>query len=103
MRPRTIKLFTNKPHNLGFEEADDLAATQAIELTESDWNEEGTATIGLRFVKFQNINTLVLFVVDGDGTKDSEKVRLDRIRLIGEAGEKREMGKLEKIGDEPGE
>lgn len=103
MRPRTIKIFTNKPHNLGFEEAEDLTATQVIELTESDWNTEGTANIGLRFVKFQNINSLVLFIVDGDGTNDSEKVRLDRIRLIGEAGEKREMGKLEKIGDEPGE
>ncbi|KAH8891876.1 DUF1000-domain-containing protein [Thozetella sp. PMI_491] len=103
MRPRTVKLFTNKPHNLGFEEAEDLTATQVVELSESDWNAEGTANIGLRFVKFQNINSLVLFVVDGDGSNDSEKVRLDRIRLIGEAGEKREMGKLEKIGDEPGE
>jgi len=101
MRPRTIKLFTNKAHNLGFDEADDLAATQVIELSESDWNAEGTANIGLRYVKFQNITSLVLYVVDGDG--DGEKVRLDRIRLIGEAGEKREMGKLEKIGDEPGE
>ena len=103
MRPRTIKLFTNKPHNLGFEEAEDLNATRVIELTDSDWNENGTANISLRFVKFQNINTLILFVVDGDGSNDSEKVRLDRVRLIGEAGEKREMGKLEKIGDEPGE
>ena len=103
MRPRTIKLFTNKPHNLGFEEAEDLNATQVIELTDSDWNENGTANISLRFVKFQSINTLILFVLDGDGSNDSEKVRLDRVRLIGEAGEKREMGKLEKIGDEPGE
>ena len=103
MRPRTVKLFTNKPHNLGFEEAEDLNATQVIELTDSDWNENGTANISLRFVKFQNINTLILFVVDGDGSNDSEKVRIDRVRLIGEAGEKREMGKLEKIGDEPGE
>ena len=97
MRPRTIKLFSNKPHNLGFDEAEDMAATQVIELTENDWNAEGTATIALRYVKFQNVTSLVMFVVDGDG--DSEKVRLDRLRLIGEAGEKREMGKLEKVGD----
>lgn len=103
MRPRTIKLFSNKPHNLGFDEAEDMASTQTIELTETDWNALGTANIPLRYVRFQNINSLVVFVVDGDGSSDSEKVRLDRIRLIGEAGEKREMGKLEKIGDEPGE
>ncbi|KAK4229151.1 PITH domain-containing protein [Podospora fimiseda] len=100
-RPRTIKLFINKTHNLDFDEAEDMAATQQIELSGKDWNAEGTASIPLRYVKFQNINSLVLFVVDGES--DSEKTRLDRIRLIGEAGEKREMGKLEKIGDEAGE
>jgi hypothetical protein len=101
MRPKTIKLFTNRPHNLGFDEADDFKATQEIEIGEEDWNANGTANIALRFVRFQNITSLVLFVVDGDG--DSETVRIDRIRLIGESGEKREMGKLEKIGDETGE
>src|SRR4051794_9234799 len=101
MRPKHIKLYSNKPHNLGFDEADDTAATQEFELSESDWNATGTANISLRFVKFQNINSLVMFVVTGDG--DSEKVRIDRIRLVGETGEKREMGKLEKVGDEPGE
>lgn len=101
MRPKTIKLFTNRPHNLGFDEAEDSEPTQTIEIAEEDWNDKGTANLPLRFVRFQNISSLVLFVVDGDG--DSEKVRLDRVRLIGESGEKREMGKLEKIGDEPGE
>lgn len=101
MRPKTLKLFTNRPHNLGFDEADDIDPTQTIEISESDWNSNGTASLGLRFVRFQNITSLVIFVVDGDG--DSEKVRLDRVRFIGESGEKREMGKLEKIGDEQGE
>lgn len=101
MRPKTIKLFTNRTHNLGFDEADDIDPTQTIEINESDWNSNGTANLPLRFVRFQNISSLVIFVVDGDG--DGEKVRLDRVRLIGESGEKREMGKLEKIGDAPGE
>ncbi|KAJ2998100.1 hypothetical protein NUW58_g428 [Xylaria curta] len=101
MRPKTIKLFTNRPHNLGFDEADDIDPTQTIEIGEDDWNSNGTANLPLRFVRFQNITSLVIFVVDGDG--DGDKVRLDRVRLIGESGEKREMGKLEKIGDEAGE
>ncbi|OTB05912.1 hypothetical protein M426DRAFT_319297 [Hypoxylon sp. CI-4A] len=101
LRPRTIKLFTNRPHNLGFDEAEDIPATQTIEIGEDDWNANGTASLGLRFVRFQNVTSLVVFVVDGDG--DGEKVRIDRIRFIGESGEKREMGKLEKIGDEVGE
>lgn len=99
MRPKTIKIYSNRAHNLGFEEADDIPPTQQIEIPAEAWNEEtGTARLDLRFVKFQNVTSLVLFVVDGDG--DSEKVRLDRVRIIGESGEKREMGKLEKVGDD---
>lgn len=102
MRPRTIKLYSNEPHVLGFEAAEDIPATQEITLEPRDWDEgTGTARIDLRFVKFQNVTSLVLFVFDGDG--EGEKVRVDRLRIIGETGEKREMGKLEKIGDLPGE
>lgn len=95
LRPKTIQLYSNRAHILGFDEADDIPATQAITLTEKDWDTTGTATLSLRFVKFQNVSSLVLFVVDGEG--EGEKVRLDRIRIIGESGEKRDPGKLEKI------
>ena len=102
MRPKTIKLYSNKPHILGFDEADDVETTQTIELKNEDWDSNGTANIALRFVKFQNVSSLVMFVVDGD-REGGEKTRIDRIRIIGETGEKRELGKLEKVGDEPGE
>ncbi|OCK84124.1 putative thioredoxin [Lepidopterella palustris CBS 459.81] len=99
MRPRTIQLYTNRAHNLGFEEADDIPSTQSITLASTDWDEKtGTAKVELRFVKFQNITSLVIFVVDGDG--EGEKVRLDRVRIVGETGEKRDMGKLEKVGED---
>ncbi|KAF1984571.1 putative thioredoxin [Aulographum hederae CBS 113979] len=102
MRPKTIHLYTNRAHNLGFEEAEDITPTQKIELEEKDWDENtGTAKIEVRFVKFQNVSSLVMFVVDGDG--DGERTRIDRLRIVGESGEKRSMGKLEKIGDEQGE
>jgi len=39
-------------------------------------------------------------VVDSEG---GEKTRVDRIRIVGETGETRKMGKLEKIGDQQGE
>ncbi|KAJ4370572.1 Thioredoxin-like protein 1 [Neocucurbitaria cava] len=97
VRPKTIHIWTNRQHNLGFEEAEDIPAIQAIELKPSDWDEQtATAKLELRFVKFQSVYSLVLFVADGEG--DSEKTRIDRIRFIGESGEKREIGKLEKIG-----
>ncbi|KAL4902224.1 hypothetical protein BDW74DRAFT_158817 [Aspergillus multicolor] len=102
MRPKTIHLYTNRSHVLGFDEADDIPPVQTVTLEAGDWDAKtGTAKIDLRFVKFQTVFSLNIFVVDGDG--DGEKTRVDRIRIFGEAGEKREMGKLEKIGDGQGE
>ncbi|KAK3053246.1 Thioredoxin-like protein 1 [Extremus antarcticus] len=100
MRPKTLQLFTNRSTVLGFDEAEDTPVTQKIEIKPNDWDAKtGTAKVELRYVKFQNISSLVLFVADGEG--EGEKTRIDRIRFYGEAGQK--MGKLEKFGDEQGE
>ncbi|KAF3924637.1 Thioredoxin [Arthrobotrys entomopaga] len=96
-RPKTIKLFTNNAHILGFDEAESKEAVQTVELKEEDWR-DGTAVINTRFVKFQAVSTLTLFIVDAEG--GAESVRVDRIRIIGETGEKRDAGKLEKVGEE---
>lgn len=83
---------------MDFGEADDTEPTQVIELGPEDWNEDGTANLSLRFVKFQRTSTIVVYVQQGDG--EAETVRLDRVRVIGEAGTKREMGKLQKVGED---
>lgn len=98
MRPKTIHFYTNRAHIIGFDEAEDIPATQTVELTEKDWSANGTASISLRFVKFQNVNSIVMFVFDGDG--DGDKVRVDRIRFIGEKGDSRDQGQLKKVEDE---
>lgn len=97
-RPKLLKLFINRPSILGFDEADGLPATQEITLSEKDWDAKtNTAKVELRFVKFQNVTSMVLFVVESEGS--NEKVRIDRLRIVGESGEKRD-GKIEKISDE---
>lgn len=99
-RPSKIKIYTNRAQILGFDDAEDVTATQEITLSNNDWNSKtGTAKVELRFVKFQNVSSLVIFVVENE-VEDSEKTRIDRIRIIGETGEKRDPGKLEKIGDD---
>ncbi|KAF9769060.1 hypothetical protein IL306_013573 [Fusarium sp. DS 682] len=98
MRPGNVHLYINRTHNLDFNEADDTEPTQAIEILPEDWNEEGTVSLNLRYVKFQKTSSLVIYVQQGEG--DGETVRLDRVRLIGEAGAKREMGKLQKVGED---
>ncbi|PNS17759.1 Thioredoxin-like protein 1 [Sphaceloma murrayae] len=102
VRPKTVKLYTNRSNVLGFDEAESIAPTQVFELDESSYDSKtATAKLELRFVKFQNVTSIVVFIEDGLG--DGEKTRIDRIRLVGETGEKRAMGKLEKVGDEAGE
>ncbi|KIW37171.1 uncharacterized protein PV06_10790 [Exophiala oligosperma] len=97
-RPKLVKFYTNTPHILGFDEADGAPPTQEVTLTEKDWNPTtGTAKIDLRIVKFQNVSSMVMFIVESEG--DNEKVRLDRIRIIGETGEKRD-GKIEKVASD---
>lgn len=98
MRPGLIHIYINRPQNLDFNEADDTEPTQAIEIAPEEWNADGTVNLSLRFVKFQKTSTVIVYVQQGEG--DGETVRIDRIKLIGEAGTKRDMGKLQKVGDE---
>jgi hypothetical protein len=97
-RPVELKLFINRTSNLDFGEAEDTEPTQAITLEPEHWNSDSTASVSLRFVKFQKTNTLTIFVQQGNGEADA--VRIDRIKLIGEAGAKRDMGKLQKLDDD---
>ena len=98
MRPKTVKLFKNRAQILNFDEADDIQPTQQLELSPRDWDPQtATAKIELRFVNFQNVTSLVIFVVDGDG--EGDETRLDRIRIIGESGEKRD-GRIQKIKED---
>ena len=55
--PKHVRLFANRP-NLGFDEASSSTSTQDLELSKADL--DGEAAIPLRFVKFQNVNTLTV-------------------------------------------
>lgn len=100
-RPRKINVYPNTPNILSFD--DERMPTQSIELKPEDWDEKtGTVNVTMRFVKFQNVSSLTIFFVEVE-REGAEKVRLDRIRIIGEKGEKKDMGKLEKVGDLQGE
>jgi len=97
-RPRKLKLYANCSNIVGFEEAEGITPTQEVEIAPESWNKEtGTVVINTRFVKFQSIYSLTVFVEEGED--GCEKTRINRIRVVGEAGEKRDLGKLEKIKD----
>ncbi|KAG2221370.1 hypothetical protein INT45_012416 [Circinella minor] len=92
--PKTIKIYTNR-QTLGFDDADSVKETQTIELEPKDFEED--AVINLRFVKFQNINSLVLFVQDNQ--EDEETTQIQQLIFIGSPIEATNMGNLKK-GDE---
>ncbi|KAH8549792.1 galactose-binding domain-like protein [Umbelopsis sp. PMI_123] len=93
--PKTIKLYANK-QNMDFDDADSVQETQTLQLSESDL--DGKAIINLRFVKFQNISSIVLFVIDNQG--DEETTQIQQLTFIGSPVETTKMGDLKKAGDD---
>ncbi|KAG6818577.1 hypothetical protein H0H93_003849, partial [Arthromyces matolae] len=79
--PHTVKLAVNRP-NLGFDDIEDAKETevaQILELTEEDVK-NGKA-VSLRFVRFQAVNSLHIFVSGNRG--DEETTRIDSIDILG--------------------
>ena len=67
--PTVVKLYMNRP-NLGFEDISDVDETQALELTAEDLR-EGADAILLKFVKFQRVSSLTIFIEDNNGAEVS--------------------------------
>ncbi|KAJ1986798.1 hypothetical protein GGI25_000995 [Coemansia spiralis] len=76
--PKNIKIFANNP-NVGFDDGDSLEATQEIEMTEAMYKSGGV--VNLRFVRFQNVNSLSIFVSDNLG--DDDVTTISQLAFIG--------------------
>lgn len=63
--PTRIQLFVNRC-NLGFEDIDDVDPTSVLELTPQDLR-EGAEPIALKFVQFQRVKGITLFIEDNNG------------------------------------
>ncbi|XP_010726644.1 thioredoxin-like protein 1 isoform X3 [Meleagris gallopavo] len=77
--PKYVKIFINLPRSMDFEEAETSEPTQALELTPDDIKEDGI--VQLRYVKFQNVNCVTLFVQSNHG--DEEATRITYLTFIG--------------------
>ncbi|KAI8320757.1 DUF1000-domain-containing protein [Martensiomyces pterosporus] len=78
--PRNIKLFANRT-NLGFDDAETTPETQAIEMTEEVYKSGGV--VNLRYVRFQNVNSLTIFVADN--LEDDDVTAITQLAFIGTA------------------
>lgn len=93
--PKTVRLFVNRP-TIGFDDADSLEPAQEVELNEQQAS--GKEAVQLRFVRFQNVNALSIFVKDNQGNEDV--TRIDSFDLLGLASERTDVSKLQKQSDE---
>ncbi|KAL3151546.1 hypothetical protein ABBQ38_012542 [Trebouxia sp. C0009 RCD-2024] len=92
--PRQIRLFKNTP-SIGFGEAESAPAIQEFELTEKDL--EGEA-LTLRFVKFQSLTSLSIFVANNQ--EDEDTTQIQKIAIFGQSGETMNVADIKKAGEE---
>ncbi|KAF9215199.1 Thioredoxin-like protein 1 [Podila verticillata] len=90
--PKTVKVYVNKL-TLGFDETDSVQETQTIVLSEKDY--EGNGLIPLRFVKFQNVNSVILFVEDNLGEEETTQIK--QLIFVGSPLDSTDMSALKKI------
>ncbi|BGP01175.1 hypothetical protein NBRC10513v2_002127 [Rhodotorula toruloides] len=93
--PKTIKLFVNQS-GVDFDNAESTEAAQEVVLDEAQ--AKGEKSVELRFVRFQNVGHLSIFVVDNQGGEDV--TRIDKLELIGVSVEGTNMADLKKMEEE---
>jgi hypothetical protein len=71
-------LYVNR-ENLGFEDIDDIDPTQTLHLTSEDLKETSDPIL-LKYVKYQRVKSLTLFIEDNQG---GEVTALGGIKLFG--------------------
>ncbi|KAJ4744593.1 PITH domain-containing protein 1 [Rhynchospora pubera] len=91
--PKTVKLFSNKEH-MGFSNVGDYPPSDTVVL--SDEQLKGQPVI-LKYVKFQNVRSLTIFVEDNQGGDDVTTVH--KIALFGTTVDTTNMKDLKKIED----
>lgn len=85
--PDSVKIFQGKEH-MGFGEGDD-PATQEEQLNAEALTEKDGQTLLLKFVKFQNVQTLQLLFPSAESGRDRTFIK--RIQLFGEPAQKMDM------------
>lgn len=98
--PKTLKLFLNQPSSLDFDKAESSEPVQQLEINPDDLVEEAKP-VQVKYVKFQNVNSLTIFVKDNQTGKDT--TRISQILLIGSPVAATNMNEFKRLGGKQGE
>lgn len=91
--PSQLRLYVNRPNILSFDDVDSLPATQCM--NEISYDDKGVALVTLRFVKFQKVNSIVIFVERNIG--GGEVTKLCSIEFLGEVSPTNSSGIVQKV------
>jgi len=97
--PKTIKFFINQPKTLDFDSATTMIPTQEVVLTPEDLT--GEKPVELRFVKFQSVNNLQIFIPDNQTGKD--ETHIDSLVLYGMTMSTTNMSDFKRVAGNKGE
>ncbi|KAL5209902.1 hypothetical protein ABZP36_005525 [Zizania latifolia] len=90
--PKTIKLFSNKEH-MGFSNVSDYPPSDSLNLSSNHLVEN--KLVQLKYVKFQNVRSLTIFVDNNQSGSDVSKIQ--KIALYGTTVDTTNMKDLKKI------
>ena len=94
--PKKIRLFANRT-NLGFDDVESMPAEDELELEPSQLGER----TDVKFVKFQGVERLTVFVESNQGDEDSSA--LSCLKLWGAPVATTNMGEFKRVAGEKGE
>lgn len=97
--PKTVKIFQNLTKSLDFDTAESMIPTQELELTAADVK-EGTL-IPLRYVKFQSVGSVTIFIKDNLG--GGEVTQIDYISFVGTPVGTTNMTDFKRVAGKKGE
>ncbi|XP_076764760.1 thioredoxin-like [Xylocopa sonorina] len=97
--PKNIRLYINQPRTIDFDMADSNTSVQDLTLSAEDI-EEGNP-VPLRYVKFQYVQNLQIFVKDNQS--GSETTRIDHLAVFGSPVLITNMGDFKRVIGKKGE
>lgn len=97
--PKDVKIFINQTRTLDFDTATSNQAVQALELKPEDLKDN--AKINLRFVKFQNVQSITLFFVNNQSA--SETTTINYLKFIGAPLNVTNMNEFKRVAGQAGE
>ncbi|XP_061399472.1 thioredoxin-like protein 1 [Musca vetustissima] len=97
--PKEIKIFINQPRTIDFDQAESMTSVQDLTLDPKDL-EKGTP-VNLRFVKFQNVQNIQIFVKNNQS--GGEVTQLDYLGFIGSPILTTKMNDFKRVTGKKGE